>query len=58
MSAESVAQMPQCVECDALWLPADAAHWLAYWIDDGPDEKLDFYCPECSEREFRASLNS
>jgi hypothetical protein len=26
--------------------------WRAYWIDDGPEEKLLFYCSECSEREF------
>ena len=24
----------------------------AHWIDDGPDERLVFYCPECAEREF------
>jgi hypothetical protein len=28
--------------------------WQAYWIDDGPEEKLVFYCPECAEREFGA----
>jgi hypothetical protein len=23
-----------------------------YWVDDGPDELLAFYCPTCAEREF------
>ena len=27
-------------------LPADRKPWQAHWIDDGPDEKLVFYCPE------------
>jgi len=31
---------------------ADGRRWRAYWIDDGPEEKLLFYCPECAEREF------
>jgi hypothetical protein len=22
------------------------------WVDDGPEEKLVFYCPECAVREF------
>ena len=44
--------VPHCAECPAVWLPADEARWQAYWIDDGPEEKLLFYCPECSEREF------
>jgi hypothetical protein len=30
----------------------DGERWRAYWIDDGPEEKLLFYCPECFEREF------
>jgi hypothetical protein len=25
---------------------------MAHWIDDGPEDKLIFYCPECAEREF------
>jgi hypothetical protein len=35
-------------------MPADEARWQAHLIDDGPDEKLVFYCPECAEREFDA----
>ena len=52
MSAEQVALIPQCDECFAVWMPADDARWQAHWIDDGPDEKLVFYCPGCAEREF------
>ena len=26
--------------------------WQDYWIDDGPESRLLFYCPECAEREF------
>jgi hypothetical protein len=35
-----------------VWLPVDDRRWRAYWIDDGPEEKLLFYCPECADREF------
>jgi hypothetical protein len=35
-----------------VWLPADEEGWRAHWIDDGPEEKLVFYCPLCTEREF------
>jgi hypothetical protein len=55
MSAEQVAVMPQCEECREAWLPGDAERWQAYWIDDGPDDKLVFYCPECTTREFGAA---
>jgi hypothetical protein len=34
------------------WLSVDRERWEAHWIDDGPDEWLVFYCPECAEREF------
>jgi hypothetical protein len=40
-------------QCRKLWLPGDDERWLAYWIDDGPEERLLFYCPDCAEREFR-----
>jgi hypothetical protein len=36
-------------ECRKAWLPEDREHWQAHWIDDGPDEKLVFYCPECGD---------
>jgi hypothetical protein len=40
-----------CEECRQVWL-SKLERWRAYWIDDGPEEKLLFYCPECAEREF------
>jgi len=52
VSTEQVALIPRCAECGEVWLPGDGDRWQAYWIDDGPDEKLVFYCPECAEREF------
>jgi len=41
-----------CEECRKPWLPVDDERWHAYWIDDGPEEKLVLYCAECAEREF------
>jgi hypothetical protein len=52
VSPEQVALVPLCEECRRVWLPADKNRWQALWIDDRPDEKLVFYCPECAEREF------
>jgi hypothetical protein len=43
----------RCEECRRPWLEADE-RWHAYWIDDGPEDKLLFYCSECAEREFGA----
>jgi hypothetical protein len=51
VSAESVALIPECGECEAHWLPADEEHWSAYLTDDEPPEVV-FYCPDCAEREF------
>jgi predicted RNA-binding Zn-ribbon protein involved in translation (DUF1610 family) len=42
----------RCEECRMVWLPVDDRRWRAYWIDDGPEEKLLFYCPDCAMREF------
>ena len=43
----------ECEECRRVWLPiVDGERWQAYWIDDEPDDRLVFYCPECAEREF------
>ena len=53
MSAEQAALIAHCAECDALWLPADEAHWAAYLTDDELPE-LVFYCRECAEREFKS----
>jgi hypothetical protein len=52
VSAEGVAPIPRCAECEAAWLPADEERWQAYCVDEGPDERLVFYCPRCAEREF------
>jgi hypothetical protein len=51
VSAEQVALVPRCAECEARWLPADEERWQAWLTDDGPPE-LVFYCPACAEREF------
>jgi hypothetical protein len=47
-----VALIPRCEECHAFWLPADQERWHAYWIDNGPEDRLLFYCSRCAEREF------
>jgi hypothetical protein len=53
VSAEQVALIPQCEECRRVWLPVlGRERWQAHWIDDGPEEKLVFYCLDCAEREF------
>lgn len=61
MSAESVAIVPRCAECDARWLPADEERWRAYLgCDEHFDEPLElvFYCADCAEREFGPGLVS
>jgi hypothetical protein len=50
VSAETVALIPTCAECDGRWLPADDARWAAYLTDDEPPEVV-IYCPDCAERE-------
>lgn len=54
VSAEQVALIPQCAECLDMWLPDDEDRWHCHAVDDGPDDKLVFYCPECAEHEFGA----
>lgn len=55
VSAESVALIPTCAECEALWLPADEERWqttsAATGYLDAPGEVV-FYRPECAEGEF------
>jgi hypothetical protein len=51
VSAEQVALIPRCVECEEVWLPADEERWRAYLTDDEPAE-LAFYSLECDKREF------
>ena len=47
MSAKSLALIPRCVECKAVWLPADEERWRAYLGGDDLDElaELVFYLP-------------
>ena len=49
VSAEQVGLIPQCTECNRLWLPDDGDRRQAYF---DTDDELVFYCPECAEREF------
>jgi hypothetical protein len=51
VSAEQVALIPECAECERPWLPAAAERWQALLTCDQPPE-LAFSCPECAEREF------
>jgi hypothetical protein len=51
VSAEGVALIPRCAECEARWLTADEERWAAYLTDDEPPEVV-VYCPDCAEREF------
>lgn len=55
MSAEGVAAIPLCEERRKPWLATDDGRWEAHWIDDGPEEKLILFCPDCAEREFGES---
>jgi uncharacterized OB-fold protein len=49
MSTEPVALMPQCEECDRVWLPDERDCWRCY-LDD--EDNLVFYWPVCAKREF------
>jgi hypothetical protein len=50
-----VAIVPACEECGERWLPGDRERWLAVFLDDGPEDVLKFWCPECWEREFESN---
>jgi hypothetical protein len=52
VDAQKIALIPECVECEARWLPADPERWQAWLTDDDPPE-LAFFCPECAERELQ-----
>jgi hypothetical protein len=49
--AENIATVPECVECEIPWLPADEDRWQSWLTDDAPPE-MAFYCPDCAEQEF------
>jgi hypothetical protein len=41
VSAESVALILECAECEAVWLPADNERWRAYLGGEDLDEVPD-----------------
>jgi hypothetical protein len=49
MSAEPVALIPQCEECNRVWLSHKRDGWRCY-LDD--EDNLVFYCHDWAEREF------
>ena len=49
VSAKRVATIPECVECGARWLPADAERWQLREVDL---DAFAWYCRACAEREF------
>jgi hypothetical protein len=48
----SVVIVPECEECGERWLPGDPERWRADLIDDGPEDRLVFWCADCWECEF------
>jgi hypothetical protein len=54
VSADSIALIPRCAECEAVWLPGGEERWQAHLGSDDLDEpgEVAFYCPACAEREF------
>jgi len=52
MSAEQVAVIPECAECERPWLSPDEDRWQAWLTCDDEPPELAFYCPVCAEREF------
>ena len=50
MNSQGVAIVPNCEECGDPWLVDDKDRWKAEFIDDGPNEQLRFWCPDCWER--------
>jgi hypothetical protein len=55
MNSQDVAIVPNCEECGERWLGVDVERWRAVFIDEGPDERLAFWCAECWLREFEAA---
>jgi hypothetical protein len=45
---EIVALTPVCEGCLRAWLPRDSGRWRAVFVnDDGADDVLRFWCPDC-----------
>ena len=57
MAEPTVLLTPKCIECDQIWLPWDTNRWQAYWIDDGLEDVLLFYCAACAKREFGSAAS-
>jgi hypothetical protein len=47
VSAEQVALIAECAECEVPWPSANEERWQAYLTDDEPPE-LAFYCADCA----------
>ena len=52
MTAREVEHYIQCVECRRIWLSTDLDRWRPFWLEEGPEPRLVFYCAACAEREF------
>jgi hypothetical protein len=52
VTVEKATLIPTCEECGNPWFPDDDKRWRAYWIDDGNEDLLVFYCVDCAKREF------
>jgi hypothetical protein len=52
MTFQAVAIAPECEECGGIWLPSDSNAGGADFVDDGPLDRLGFWCAECWLREF------
>jgi hypothetical protein len=52
MNSQGVAIVPNCDECGDPWLLGDDDRWKAEFIDNGPEDQLRFWRPECWAREF------
>ena len=52
MNSQDVAIVRACEECGERWLPSEPERWRAEFLDNGPEDVLKFWCPECWQREF------
>jgi hypothetical protein len=43
---------PASEECGERRLPGDTKWWRAMFLDDGPEDRLGFWCADCWECEF------
>jgi hypothetical protein len=52
VNAQDVALTSECEECGELWLPGDPGRWRAELIDEGPEDRLAFWCAYYWRHEF------